>query len=274
LASDAALSDPPLRIYLTGQVSAASPGGLLDEGRLPSPQARRLFVALVLQRHRPSSAEQLAEIVWPGHLPRAWENALKALISKIRHALRETLPELRSDTDLVTRRFGCYGLRLPSGTWVDVEAARQALDEAEGLMRAGRPWDAWGPTNVCLSVTARELLPGETGAWVEEQRRDLATLRLRALEGYVDICLGKGHHALAAQVAREAIALEPFRESSHQRLMRCEAALGNRAEAVRVYHRCREMLKDELGVEPSPETQAQFLKLLRECGDPEAPRRP
>jgi DNA-binding SARP family transcriptional activator len=123
-------------------------------------------------------------------------------------------------------------------------------------------------------VTARELLPGETGAWVEQWRRDLAALRLRALEGYVDICLGEGQHALAAQVAREAIALEPFRESSHQRLMRCEAALGNRAEAVRVYHRCRKMLRDELGVEPSPETQAQFLKLLRESGDPEASPHP
>jgi hypothetical protein len=95
-----------------------------------------------------------------------------------------------------------------------------------------------------------------------------------ALETYVDICLGERQDALAAQVAREAIALEPFRESSHQRLMRCEAALGNRAEAVRVYHRCREMLRDELGVEPSPETRAQFLKLLRESGDPEAPLRP
>lgn len=275
MTSRATLSAPPLRIYLTGEVSAESLGGWLEERRFPSPQARRLFVALVFERHRSSSAEQLAEILWPGRLPRAWESALKALISKIRHVLRETLPELRSvQADLVAHRFGCYGLRLPSGTWVDVEAARQALDEAEGLMRAGRPTDAWGPMNVCLSVTARELLPGEAGSWVEERRHALAALRLRALEGYVDICLGVGQNPLAAQVAREAVALEPFRESSHQRLMRCEAALGNRAEAVRVYHRCREMLKEELGVEPSPETQAQFLELLRGSGDQEASPRP
>jgi hypothetical protein len=105
-----------------------------------------------------------------------------------------------------------------------VEAARQALDEAEGLMRAGRTRDAWGPTNVCLAVTRRELLPGEPGEWVEAKRRELAALRLRALESYVDICLACGQHALAAQVARA---------------------------------------KEELGVEPSPETQEQFLRLLR-----------
>jgi SARP family transcriptional regulator, regulator of embCAB operon len=48
--------------------------------------------------------------------------------------------------------------------------------------------------------------------------------------------------------------------------MRCEAALGNRAEAVRVYHRCRHLLREQLGVEPSPQTQDLFLKVLRERG--------
>jgi DNA-binding SARP family transcriptional activator len=71
-------------------------------------------------------------------------------------------------------------------------------------------------------------------------------------------------------VAREAIDLEPDRESSHQRLMRAEAALGNRAEAVRAYHRCRDLLREELGVDPSSETQALFTRILREPGEPDA----
>lgn len=264
-----ALPGAPVRIYLTGGVCGESASGRLREEQFPSPQVRRLFVALVFERHRSLSSGQVAEILWPDRVPRAWESALKALVSKLRQVLKTALPELSAlGPDLVCSRFGCYQLRLPRGAWIDVEAARQALDEAEGWMRAERPRDAWGPANVCLAITKRELLPGESGEWIEARRRELLALRLRALEGYVDVCLRFGQNTLAAQVAREAIDLEPFRESSFQRLMKAEAALGNRAEAVRAFHRCRDLLREELGVEPSPETQALFKKLLRETEDP------
>ena len=39
--------------------------------------------------------------------------------------------------------------------------------------------------------------------------------------------------------------------------------LGYRAEALRVYHRCRALLGEELGIDPSPETESLYLELLR-----------
>jgi DNA-binding SARP family transcriptional activator len=46
--------------------------------------------------------------------------------------------------------------------------------------------------------------------------------------------------------------------------MRLHAASGNRAEALRVFARCRELLRDELGASPSPRTEAVFLEILRD----------
>ena len=63
--------------------------------------------------------------------------------------------------------------------------------------------------------------------------------------------------------AREAVALEPFRETSYQLLMRAHAAVGNRAEALRVYELCRSILSEELGVPPSSQTEAVYLEILR-----------
>ena len=63
--------------------------------------------------------------------------------------------------------------------------------------------------------------------------------------------------------AKEAVALEPFRESGYRRLMEIHVAAGNRAEALRVYERCRRLLADELGAFPSPETEAIYRDLLR-----------
>jgi len=45
--------------------------------------------------------------------------------------------------------------------------------------------------------------------------------------------------------------------------MRAHAAVGNRAEALRVYERCRSVLTEELGVPPSPQTEAVYLEILR-----------
>ena len=58
--------------------------------------------------------------------------------------------------------------------------------------------------------------------------------------------------------ARESVALEPFREAGYRQLMRVHAALGNRAEATRVYETCRALLRTELDTVPSPETQAVY----------------
>lgn len=41
------------------------------------------------------------------------------------------------------------------------------------------------------------------------------------------------------------------------------AAAGNHAEALRVFARCREVLRDKLGVCPSPRTEPMFLENLR-----------
>ena len=60
----------------------------------------------------------------------------------------------------------------------------------------------------------------------------------------------------------ERIELEPFRETGWQQLLLALAGAGNRAEALRAYAECRALLAKELGVTPSPETEA-LVKGLR-----------
>jgi DNA-binding SARP family transcriptional activator len=75
--------------------------------------------------------------------------------------------------------------------------------------------------------------------------------------------LANRENALALQAAAEVESLEPFRETGWQRLMRVHAVVGNRAEALRAYEQCRTLLTDELGTDPSPQTEALYLDLLR-----------
>jgi DNA-binding SARP family transcriptional activator len=147
-------------------------------------------------------------------------------------------------------------LALRAGAWVDVEAARVALDEAEGCVRAGRFKEAWGPGNVAASIAGRALLSGVGLEWAERARRNLRSVRGRALSCPASAALANSEWPLAARFARTQVDLEPFRETGWRQLMRALPGAGNRADALRTYAECRELLAKDLGVAPLPETDA------------------
>jgi SARP family transcriptional regulator, regulator of embCAB operon len=241
-----------LRIYLTGPLCLASGPLLIREERLPGRQGRLAFAYLVSERGRPVSRDELAEVLWPGSQPMAWEVALSALVSK----LRALLAEAGLGREVIARPSGCYHLELPAGSWVDTEAALLSVHEAEGALRSGQPQRAHGAAAVAAAIVRRPFLPGLDGAWIDARRAVLQATRLRALDCLAEVQAWCGDHALALRSAEEAVALEPYRESGYQRLMRVHLAAGNRAEALRVYERCRRLLSAELGTRPTAETEA------------------
>jgi len=241
-----------LRIYLTGALCLASGPLLIREDRLPGRQGRLAFAYLVSERERPVPRDELAEVLWPGSQPRAWEVALSALVSKLRGLLDEAGPGRHA----IVRPSGCYRLELAAGSWVDTEAALLSVHEAEGALLSGQPERAYGGAAVAAAIARRPFLPGLDGAWIDARRAVLRASRVRALDCLAEVQARHGDHALALRSAEEAVGLEPYRESGYRRLMRVHLAAGNGAEALRVYERCRSLLSDELGARPTAETEA------------------
>ena len=212
-----------------------------------------------MEHARPVPRDELAEALWGAAPPATWDKALTVLVSKLRGLLADHGIE---STSALTAAFGCYRLDLPEGSWVDVIAAAHAAPEAEDALAAGDLAEAMAAAEVTESLTRSRFLPGENGAWVEEKRRELADVRGRALAVLADACLRSGHEAQAVNWAEQAIVVEPFRETGYRCLMEAHIAAGNRAEALRVYERCRQLLAEELGTYPSPETESIYRGLL------------
>ena len=201
----------------------------------------------------------MADALWGDALPSAWEAALHALISKLRSLIKRVgEPSVIS----LTNAFGSYVLHVDNSVWIDREAATEAIDEAEGLLRSGDISAAWASSNIAAITARRPFLPGEEADWVDRERAQLHAVLVRALDCLADIWAANGEATLALETARECVALEPFRETGYQRLMRLHIVLGNPAEALRVYESCRELLASELGADPSQTTQAIYLELL------------
>jgi len=204
--------------------------------------------------------EELADVLWGEDPPATWDKALTVLVSKLRGLLAEHGIDGAS---ALTAAFGCYRLNLPEESWVDVIAAASAAQAAEDALAEGDVEKAKVEATAAASLVRQPFLPGDDGAWVEQKRRELTEIRFHALSTLADACLRSGDAPDAAKWAEQTIALEPFRETGYRSLMEAHAAAGNRAEALRVYERCRRLFAEELGAYPSPETEAVYLEILR-----------
>jgi DNA-binding SARP family transcriptional activator/tetratricopeptide (TPR) repeat protein len=241
------------RIQLCGRLSIEVDGAELVD-RLRGRQVPLLFAYMVLCRDRAMSRDELAEAMWPDSAPRSQDGALRTLLSRLRSAL---------GSDAVVGRDE-VALQLPEPAWIDIEAAAAQLPRAYEALDRHDARAAWALAQVPLNIAARGLLPGVNTNWVEPRRRDLAELRLQALEviGRAGLELGGTQLGSVERAGRALIELERFRESGYVLLMEALAAQGNIAEGVRVFERLRRLLRDDLGTAPSREAIAVHERLL------------
>jgi DNA-binding SARP family transcriptional activator len=148
-------------------------------------------------------------------------------------------------------------LRLCPGVAVDIRAsealARRVLDESQDLSEADLD-------DALLSV---DLLPDWTEDWVLVRREYHTQLRLRALEALCRRLSNMGRFGQAVQAGTLAVSGEPLRESAQRVLVTVHLAEGNVGAALKQYDSFRELLRDELRLDPSREMQTLVKGLAR-----------
>ena len=241
------------RIQLCGRFVAEMDGSRVED-MLPGRRGRVLFAYLVLNRGRPLPRDELLMAGWGQDAPAEARNALSVLLSKLRHSLGADRLRGRTEIELL----------LPQATFVDVEAALEGAHRAESAIAEGRWAQAWGPAGIAYHIATRPFLTGLEAPWIDQWRRRLEEVRLRGLECFAAAGLGLGGPALAQaeERARTLTELAPYRETGHCILMEALERRGNVAEALRAYERLRVLLREELGIVPSPTVQAVHRRLL------------
>src|SRR2546423_2080291 len=260
------METPVTRIELCGRLLVEIDGEGL-QGALPGRQGRLLFAYLVLNRGRPVRRDELVDALWSENgQPESADALLRPPLSRLRKALGPGRVEGRTELTLV----------LPPDAWVDWEVAHAALSRTRDALGKGDHRAAWDAANEVADIAGGGALPGLEADWIDERRRELADLRVEALEAAAaaGAVLGGAHLAGAERAAHAAVQAAPFRESARAALMEVLRAGGNVAEALRVYEDLRTMLRDELGTPPSARVMALHERLLRDDQEPVAPPPP
>lgn len=105
----------------------------------------------------------------------------------------------------------------------------------------------------------------EFEAWLVRKREYLRETLLQLLDKIIDAC--SDAHSVEAnaprgiEYANRLLALDPWRESAHRQIMTLLATVGQRSAALAQYEQCRNVLADELGIEPSLETTTLYERL-------------
>ncbi len=255
-----------LEITLAGDVTV-DPGGEAKPQLVTGPP-RIVLAALVVERATGVPRDRLADILWPEGMPKTWASALRTHVSKVRTLLSAAVGG--AGETVVAGESG-YQLALPAGCALAVDVDDAEADLASARLDLGDdPGNAQILAMRAAAGVRAPFLPGHGGPWVDDIRARLGEVLLSALEVASRAATGAGDVDAAVTMAEEVVQRAPLRESAHRSLMAALGGAGNRADALRAYQRLRRVLADELGVDPSPETEAAYLDLL---GPAPPPRR-
>lgn len=202
---------------------------------------QRVLAALTLRGRM--SRTRLAGLLWP-------ETSQTQAQTNVRQALWR-LVQATPGAHLV-RAVGC-DLELNAEVTSDVGVL---LAETHGLRNGSRvlPPESW--LDDLLRAEAVELLPDWDDEWLDVDRERLRQLRLHVLDDWALRLTEAGDYGLALEVALSALHSDILRESAHRAVIRVHRAEGNVHEARRAFAACCSVLTQEIGVGPSPLTQA------------------
>ncbi len=164
------LTDPPTVLRLCGTIELQI-GGQEIAGALPGGQATALFARLAMSS-RPLSRDELLGALWSGAPVSDPQAVLSTLLSRLRRVLG---PEAVSGRAQVR-------LTLPPPVWLDVEAARVAVQTAREAMAAAAWPRLFEQCRFAREILERGFLPGHDAPWIDACRSDLEGLHLTALE--------------------------------------------------------------------------------------------
>lgn len=248
----------PLDVRLLGPLELLVDGAPLP---LPGGKPRALLAALLISRNRVVPADSLADAIWDGDVPGSFLATMQVHVSTLRRALRPL-----SDAGLLTVTTQSPGYRAVVddalvdqgrfGRWVragnELLAAHRYAEAAERLRAALAEW-----TGAALADLRGFRFADDFAAAVEEDRLVAVAARIEA-----DLATGN-----ESSVIGELVTLTgqyPLREPFWIQLITALYRSGRQADALEAARRIRQLLDDELGIDPSPALREIEQKVLRQ----------
>jgi len=210
------------------------------------------FLAYLALHSAGAQRDQIIDALWSDQTPEQGRNRLWRAATDARAHLGD---------GILTRDGDQYALNRKRIT-VDVDRLEQLLAEISRVDGNGES----ALLEQALALFAGEPLGGSDFVWAENEQRRLQAVHLDLLERAGRARLANNNPSSALACAEDGLSYEPYNEKLARLAMEAEAALGHRSAVIRRYDALRELLEDQLGLQPHHETRRLYRDLLSQGG--------
>ncbi len=210
---------------------------------------------LALEGGRPVPVDVLIEGLWPEADDSRARASLRTAVSHLRRVLGPDVIE-RSGSDVVLK-----------SAWVDSTTFLGMVEHVSYRRREGEPAAVLAVAREADSLYLTDVPTSENApAAIRNHAASLATAHRSLLGMAAELALELGWMRDAVDYANRLLQEDPVSELASRALMLGHAGMGEVHHALREYERFRQVLADELGVDPSPQTRAVHLQILQSGG--------
>ena len=231
------------------------------EIQLGGSKLRTVLAALLLARGKVVTDAALSTVLWGEDPPRTSSAQIYTYVSRLRRSLGD---------DVVLARSGQgYALRAPHA-WFDLDEFLSLTRRGRAALEQGRPDLASMHLDAALRLWRGPALGSGTEFLAETEVVALEECRLGTRELRIEADLSMGRFCDLVSELTQLVAAHPLREMFRAQLMTALWRSHRRADALRVYFDGRELLAEELGVDPSPLLTELYEEIVAEPAEPAA----
>jgi LuxR family maltose regulon positive regulatory protein len=244
-----------LKIHTLGRFGLLRDGNPMRfQGKIQK-KPMELLKVLIAFRGREVSEEKIVDALWPEALGDAARSAFSTTLQRLR--------QLIGNENALLLKDGRLSLN-PRHCWVDIWLFEHILCEGEDALKHGRPAEAVRLFDEAITLYHGDFLAGETEyPWTISPRERLRGKFIRMVGRLGKYWEEQGECDKAEEYYQKGLEVDSLAEEFYQRLMICYQKQGRKAEALAVYHRCRETLAAIFGVAPSPQTEEIYRDLTQ-----------
>ena len=225
-----------------------------------SPQKVKALLFYLAYTARPHPRELLADLFFDDRPPKQAAANLRAMVSRLRRTLKP----------FITANQGTIALDTSADFWLDTAVLTPTLQVTQKQMADAGSLKQHTAVKLtdALNLYRSEFLAGfhirearNFGEWLLLERERWHHQIITALQALVAYHLHRREYAAGITQARQLIRLDNLQENAHRQLMLLLARSGDRSAALAQYETCRQILAQELSVEPMAETTALFERI-------------
>ncbi|MCR8644164.1 transcriptional regulator [Paenibacillus sp. N1-5-1-14] len=223
-------------------------------------KAKELFQLLLIKRQRLVTKDEILSLLFSNMDEKSANRDFKVALNALNTAL-EPNRQARVNPFFIQRQASSYGLNIAAGLILD------SVD-FENLMKAGleeqRDDRAIRYLEKGLELYLGDFLPDRRFEdWCIEERERLLVFFLRGAERLAKLLVKIRQYDRAIHWCEQMLLKDSCWEEAYRLLMQCHYQMNNRNQAMKWYHKCCQVLGDELGIEPMPITKQLYLLLMQ-----------